>query len=215
MLVAILVLGCSWAWGATNAEPRYDIDIPSLDAAEALTRLAEQTDTIVLFPYDLAQGRQANEVVGRFTLTQAVEALLRGTGIAGSLSDKRVLQIWLDGTAEPGNTEDGPMEEPEIERRPLLRRIGATLAAVLVTSPGVAQDAEEPATRITEEIIVTAEKREENILDVPLTMSAFSGQMIEETGMTNSADLEQLVPGLQVGKDRSGNGVAIRGSRRD
>ncbi|MCY3839309.1 MAG: STN domain-containing protein, partial [Gammaproteobacteria bacterium] len=140
MLVAFLIIGCSCAWGATTAEPRYDIDIPSLDAAEALTRLAEQTDTIVLFPYDLAQGRQANEVVGRFTLTQAVEALLRGTGIAGGLSDKRVLQISLDGTAEPADTEDGPMEEPEIERRPLLGRIGATLAAVLVASTGVGAD---------------------------------------------------------------------------
>ncbi|MDE0039246.1 MAG: TonB-dependent receptor [Gammaproteobacteria bacterium] len=213
MRLAILVLGCSWAWGATNAEPRYDIDIPSLDAAEALTRLAEQTDTIVLFPYDLAQGRQANEVVGRFTLTQAVEALLRGTGIAGSLSDKRVLQISLDGTAEPGNTEDGPMEEPEIERRPLLRRIGATLAAVLVTSPGVAQDAEEPATRITEEIIVTAERREENILKVPMSMTAFNDIKIDELGIQNAMDLEQLVPGLQFGDPTEGlgHGTTMRG----
>ena len=35
--------------------------------------------------------------------------------------------------------------------------------------------------------------------------------MIEELGMTNSADLEQLVPGLQVGDHQSGSGLAIRG----
>ena len=33
----------------------YDIDIPSLNAAEVLNRLAEQTGAIMLFPYDLAE----------------------------------------------------------------------------------------------------------------------------------------------------------------
>ena len=62
-----------------------------------------------------------------------------------------------------------------------------------------------------EEIIVTAEKREENVLDVPLTMSAFSAQMLEELGMTNDEDLENMVPGLQFGYDTEGNGISMRG----
>ena len=94
----------------------------------------------------------------------------------------------------------------------LLNRVATALAAALVASPCLAADeATDEEETFIEEIIVTAEKREENILDVPLTMSAFSGQMIEELGMTNSADLEQLVPGLQVGDHQSGSGLAIRG----
>ncbi len=64
-----------------------------------------------------------------------------------------------------------------------------------------------------EEVIVTAEKREENVLDVPVTMSAFSAQMIEELGMTNQDDLEQLVPGLQFQDEgqQTGQGTTIRG----
>ena len=87
----------------------------------------------------------------------------------------------------------------------------AALAVALAASPCLAADEATDEESYIEEIIVTAEKREENILDVPLTMSAFSGQMIEELGMTNSADLEQLVPGLQVGDHQSGSGLAIRG----
>ena len=93
----------------------------------------------------------------------------------------------------------------------LLHRIAAVLAAALIGSPCMAADeatGEEP--RI-EEVIVTAEKREESILDVPLTLSAFSGERIGELGMTHSADLEQLVPGFQVGDHQSGSGLAIRG----
>ncbi len=56
-------------------EPLYDIDIPSLSAAEALNELAEQTGAVMLFPYNLVVDRQANSVVGRFALTGALEAL--------------------------------------------------------------------------------------------------------------------------------------------
>ena len=91
----------------------------------------------------------------------------------------------------------------------LLNRLAAALAAALIASPCLAADeATDEEETFIEEIIVTAEKREESILEVPLTMSAFTGQMIEELGMTNNADLEQLVPGLQFGDD---HGTAMRG----
>ena len=73
-----------------------------------------------------------------------------------------------------------------------------------------ASDSEE-ATVPIEEIVVTAEKREESILDVPLTMSALNEQLLEELGVTNERDLEQLIPGLQIAYDSEGNGGAIRG----
>ena len=77
----------------------------------------------------------------------------------------------------------------------------------------VAYAAESNDDRYIEEIVVTAEKREENILKVPLTVSAFNDEMIEELGMTNNKDIEQLVPGLQFGNDnvRWGQGTVIRG----
>ncbi len=64
-----------------------------------------------------------------------------------------------------------------------------------------------------EEIVVTAEKREENVLEVPVTMSAFNDQMIEELGMTSQDDLEQLVAGLQFQDNgqQTGQGTTIRG----
>jgi len=69
---------------------------------------------------------------------------------------------------------------------------------------------------LIETIVVTAEKREETLIEVPMTLSAFSEEMIEELGMTNALDLEQLVPGLQMGsgplQQRSdGQGITIRG----
>ena len=96
----------------------------------------------------------------------------------------------------------------------LFNRVAAALAAALIASPCLAADeTTDEGEPVIEEIIVTAEKREENILDVPLTMTAFSGQMIEELGMTKPADLEQMVPGLQFGDngEQVGQGTVIRG----
>ena len=61
-----------------------------------------------------------------------------------------------------------------------------------------------------EEITVTATRREESVLEVPVPITAFSDTMIEKLGMTNTDDLEQLTPGLQFGT-AEGQGTTIRG----
>lgn len=64
-----------------------------------------------------------------------------------------------------------------------------------------------------EEMLVTAEKREESMLEVPLTMTVLSGRKLGELGVTNFMDIEQQVPGLQFGDDneQKGQGTVIRG----
>jgi outer membrane receptor protein involved in Fe transport len=47
-----------------------------------------------------------------------------------------------------------------------------------------------------EEIVVTARKREENLMEVPLSISAFTADMIEQTGIENLTDLANQTPGL-------------------
>ena len=93
-------------------------------------------------------------------------------------------------------------------------KVSLSIAAVLLltSNPALSADDGESVSYI-EEIIVTAEKREENILDVPLTITGFNNRMIEELGITRKDDLEQLVPGLQFGETHSkkGQGTVIRG----
>ena len=96
----------------------------------------------------------------------------------------------------------------------LFNRVVTALAAALVASPCLAADeATDEGEPYIEEVIVTAEKREENLLDVPVTMTAFSNQMIEQLGLTNHDDLEQMVPGLQFQDEgtQTGQGTTIRG----
>ena len=49
-----------------------------------------------------------------------------------------------------------------------------------------------------EEVIVTAQKREQGINDVGITVNAFNSTQLADFGVKSAEDLESLVPGLTV-----------------
>ena len=69
--------------------------------------------------------------------------------------------------------------------------IAATLAAVRA-----APAAETGDSPVLQEIVVTANRREENVLTVPYNISAISAQQIEASGVKDLQSLTRMVPGL-------------------
>ena len=63
---------------------------------------------------------------------------------------------------------------------------------------------------VLEEVIVTARKREEAIQDVPVSVTAFTGNQLRDSGITNLKDIGYQTPGLQVDQG-SGAQIWIRG----
>jgi iron complex outermembrane receptor protein len=51
---------------------------------------------------------------------------------------------------------------------------------------------------VLEEVVVTAQKREQSLQDVGISVSAFSGDQMKALGTTNTVDIIQQVPGLQL-----------------
>ena len=47
-----------------------------------------------------------------------------------------------------------------------------------------------------EEMVVTSQKREQNLLDVPSALQAFSGDMLEDAGLRDTDDLINMVPDM-------------------
>jgi len=64
-----------------------------------------------------------------------------------------------------------------------------------------------------QELIVSAQRVDENILDVPMTITAFDTEMMEQLNIQDKVDLQNLTPGLQFGDavEQSGQGTVIRG----
>src|ERR1700731_1546901 len=69
-----------------------------------------------------------------------------------------------------------------------------------------------PSTDQLGEIIVTAEKRDERLRDVPLSVTAATGDQLRLLGGNSAADLEKIVPGFTYRQSQNGTPVfAIRG----
>ena len=56
----------------------------------------------------------------------------------------------------------------------------------------------EPAVAELDEIVVTARKREENLQDVPMSVTAMAGETLERLGVRNLADLTRYTPGVNL-----------------
>jgi len=196
-------------------EPVYAIDIPALNAADALNRLANQTGAVFLFPYDLAAGRQANAVAGRYTLMDALDKLLKGSGLSGGLSDKHAIQISLvEGRELP--TEEGSMAHSQQNNSTFFQRLSAALVVAFSVNSASTWAQDEAGTTALEEVLVTARKREESIAEVPIAITALTDQNILDMSARKIGDFLQIAPG--VNSIDSGTGivsVAIRGVSTD
>lgn len=91
---------------------------------------------------------------------------------------------------------------------------GLTLAtAMLLSAPAIAQDNSAEATNGgLDEIIVTAQRRSENVQDVPVAISVATGADLERLQVTNVESLQYATPSLVVaGGDPSRKRFGIRG----
>jgi iron complex outermembrane recepter protein len=86
--------------------------------------------------------------------------------------------------------------------------IGRCLVICLPLNAAFAQDAPPLA---LEEIVVTAQKRSENIQNVPITVSAFSGPQLESLHVTDNLALQQVTPGVVLGTNTTFGEFYIRG----
>jgi len=89
---------------------------------------------------------------------------------------------------------------PLMQQRTAAAQSPPTTTAGPVTDQGILQ-----------EVVVTAEKRSENIQTTPISASALSGTEIEERGVTDISDLQYNTPGLSVSNNGLINIINIRG----
>ncbi|MBB3169494.1 TonB-dependent receptor [Simiduia aestuariiviva] len=91
--------------------------------------------------------------------------------------------------------------------------IVAGIALAVASSVSWAQTDE--ANTIFEEVVVTAQKREQSIYEVPVAISAFSGDTMEKQGISDLTDIGKFVPNLNItgfsAGHTSSNNAFIRG----
>jgi len=92
--------------------------------------------------------------------------------------------------------------------KPIANRLSILATAVCLASVGIQTSAFE-----LEEIVVTAQKREQNLQDVPVAVSAFTGDQLKEAAINDIFDLQTNTPGLRATQSQNNNSTSfsIRG----
>lgn len=96
------------------------------------------------------------------------------------------------------------------------RTILSSLIFTLIHMPALAQtsgesDARDNNGRVLENVTVTAQKREQSLQDVPLSVSAMSGESIQEAGIERFEDFSAYIPNMSVTKSSISDKINIRG----
>ncbi len=200
--LALVLTVITSASGQEAENRRYDLEITDRRLGAAAQSLARQTGLELLFPFELAESGGINPIAGRFTATEALERMLRGTDFSGSLTTDGVITIFRSGNGT-SNQAEGQMPETPKQNQSFLERM-LTSAAAVVAGAAVTPIADVAAQQMAlEEITVTARKREERLIDIPLSVQAFSADQLEAAGIDDLEDLTLFSPGLDYNSQSS------------
>jgi iron complex outermembrane recepter protein len=180
-----LALSASWA----QAQAATSFALPAQPLADSLRAVGTQTNTNVLFDPDLVTALTAPALDAELTRDEALARLLTGTGLTYELLSERTAVV-------------APMRAP---RAPTYTKTSMAAAADLrfaqadppASSSNAAATSQPPADKedITE-VLVTAQKREERLIDTPQSVSVLTSDSLAKLGATQFRDFADTVPGL-------------------
>jgi len=150
---------------------RRETRIPAEDLSAALRVIEKEHQVELLFVAEDVRGIHSSGARGVLTLDEALSAILAGTGLTYQHIDRKTIAIVPEHNTIRGNESD------------VRKNSGQTVAA---------------ARSALDEVVVTAQKREQDVQTVPSWVSVISGASLEELGATRIADSLSSVPGLNV-----------------
>lgn len=175
-----------------NEDLLIPFNVPEQRVDLALTQFAEQAGITLLFPSDAIGDVMANRLVGEYSVSEGAEILLAGTKLIPTFKNMLVLNIALDPDSSNGET---------VVKKPKSILAGAVLAGALASSNASAE--EQSGTNahnkgFIEEIVVTANKREQGLMEVAQSVQYFRGSELEAAGVQNLDEIVRLIPGVSL-----------------
>jgi iron complex outermembrane recepter protein len=189
---------------ADNAKEavRKPIYIPPGPLGTALQALARDRDLQVVYVSDEVDSFTTSGASGDLTTDEALTQLLRGTGLTYRHSGDNGISIE---PAAKGSSKRSPGKTATGGFRDRVRMAQVDQGKI------VGQEATAPEDTTLEEVVITAERRSENLQRVPIAATALQGSDLEGKAVTQLNDLQYASPSLSIGNFGPSNAVNIRG----
>jgi iron complex outermembrane recepter protein len=210
-VVAAALAVCVLGFGAASqaqASIRRPTNIAAQKLGRALRKLAKEQKFQVLFRSDLVRDLNSAGAVGELTTDEALNQILSGTGLTYRYLNANTVTIVpaatsSDSIGDGAETGGNPTPTPDTRASSNSPRAGDSLRLAQATrgassEPPPVTSASPTSAATLEEIIVTAQKREERLQDVPVPVTAISAAALVDRDQLRLQDFYSSVPGLTV-----------------
>jgi iron complex outermembrane receptor protein len=195
-----------------HASVRKYLNIPSQGLGPALNALAKQRGFQIVYVTEELNGYRTKGAVGEFTPEEALNKLLNGTGFTFRYVDgKTVTVLPIASSSDPASSttstavsssatagDSSPQEKSKSYSGPFrVAQVDQGTSAAVGGATQSAGTSYESQPRL-EEVIVTAQKREERLKDVPMPVSVVSATTLMENNEVRIQDFYNTIPGLTI-----------------
>ncbi len=172
-IAASIVVMCLSNIAVADSDKQFVVNIPEQSTNSALLKFAEDSNIQVVLPEGIGSASVSPALSGRFTLDEVLGKLLADTGLVYEISSDNLV---------------------------LIRKVGNNAAGSVGEGSAVGKTKEEGGKeRELEEIIVTAQKREQRLEEVPVSIQAFSSEQLEDANLRDINEIITFVPGASEG----------------
>ena len=229
---AFLVVACCMSLVAhARADAQTQINVAPGELAAALESLSKQVSVELVYQPEQIKDFRTKGLKGVYTTEAAVRLLLKGTPLElqvdpsgamliappgeGHHSNDRISGASGEGQGNGSDSATGVAKEGKKSSSQDFR-VAQTSPGQVASPATVNQAAQSPVSVPSaglEEIVVTAEKRSEKLLDVPASVGVLTGDQLESLGVNSLTDLAGYVPGLSITSHGApgANQIVIRG----
>jgi iron complex outermembrane recepter protein len=190
------------------ATETHQFDVPAEDAPTAIRDFANQAHVQILVAGENVGKKQLRPVSGEFSTEEGLGLLLADSGLSPQyVGDRSIALVKASDMISPadGNAKEGKRSSSS----------GLRLAEVDQAKSSGASSVAENSNNTSaglEEIIVTAQKRTERLIDTPQSIAVLSAEQLDALGARNFSDYADTIPGLTLtSQGVGGNQISLRG----
>ncbi len=206
---------------AAKASIRKTTDIPAEELGSALQTVARDYDFQVLYRTEVVKNLRTQGAVGSLTSDEALGKVLHGTGLTYKYLDDNTVTIIpavaassgqsTTQYASPGSSDGGSTPKEAGKRSSQDFRVAQLDQSASRHQAVDGQQSGRPDEGLAE-IVVTAQKRPENLMDTPMAVTALMGDDLARDHATRFEDYVGEVPGLNlISGGPVSNQLVIRG----
>lgn len=188
----------------------YNITIEAQSLTDALARLSDITQIQLIYTPDQVEGIMAGRVSGRLNSISVLDSLLEGTSLIYQKVDDTTYVI-RPRSADAADYKRTVAEYQKPNAGYTVISYGENYADNVATPLDDAENA--GADYVLEDIVVTANRREQNLQDVPLAISVVKPDEFKSRGLVTLGDMLAYTPGMTTNNEGAPPGLGTLTAR--